>query len=310
MTQEKFMNSIDHIFIVGLGRTGSTLTRHILNSADCIGIGGESHYLCDLPRLGFQTKRSVRQQLARVGDLTSEEGTRRVVDHLFTVRERHLNFWNLTAKKVDREAFLRRLLSINPAERERGLFELAMDIHAAGRPVRGDKTPAHIFFVPQLLQWFPNAKIVHTFRDPRAIYSSRKKKAENKPEQSPRAGLRRLGMPFELISSLHVILNWRRVERYHRQYEAKYPGRYALMKYEDLVQQPQATLERLCDFLDIPLTPPMLLQTVVNSSFMPDGYLGFDAGTITRWRKHMHPLVQRWFLMWLGPQLREYEYES
>jgi hypothetical protein len=82
------------------------------------------------------------------------------------------------------------------------------------------------------------------------------------------------------------------------------------MKYEDLVQQPQATLERLCNFLDIPLTPPMLLQTVVNSSFMPDGSLGFDAGTITRWRKHMHPLVQRWFLMWLGPQLREYEYES
>jgi hypothetical protein len=43
---------------------------------------------------------------------------------------------------------------------------------------------------------------------------------------------------------------------------------------------------------------------------MPDGSLGFDAGTITRWRKHMLPLVQRWFLMWLGPQLREYEYES
>ncbi|HEY7616724.1 MAG TPA: sulfotransferase domain-containing protein, partial [Terriglobales bacterium] len=98
--------------------------------------------------------------------------------------------------------------------------------------------------------------------------------------------------------------------RYHRQYEAKYPGRYTLMKYEDLVQQPQATLERLCNFLDVPLTPPMLLQTVVNSSFMPDGSLGFDAGTITRWRKHMLPLVQRWFLMWLGPQLREYEYES
>ena len=304
------MDSIDHIFIVGLGRTGSTLTRQILNSSDCIGIGGESHYLCDLPRLGFQTRRSVRQRLARVGDIRSEEGARRIVDHLFSIRERHLNFWNLTAKNVDREAFLRRLLAMSPAERERGLFELAMDVHAAGQPVRGDKTPAHIFFVPQLLQWFPNAKIIHTFRDPRATYSSRKKKAENKAEQSPRSGLRRLGIPFQLASSLHVIINWRRVERYHRKYQEKYPGRYTLMKYEDLVQQPEATLQRICSFLDIPLTEPMLRQTVVNSSFMPDGALGFDAGTITRWRNHMHPLVQSWFLMWIGQQLREHGYEK
>src|SRR5574342_940028 len=179
MTQEKFMDSVDHIFIVGLGRTGSTLARHILNSSDCVGIGGESHYLRDLPRLGFQIRRSVRQRLAQVGDLASEEGARRVVEHLFTVRDRHLNFWNFTAKKVDQEAFLRRLVAMNPAERERGLFELAMEVHAGSRPVRGDKTPAHIFFVPQLLEWFPNAKIIHTFRDPRAIYASRKKKAEN-----------------------------------------------------------------------------------------------------------------------------------
>lgn len=304
MSQEKSMDRIEHIFIVGLGRTGSTLTRHILNSSDCLGIGGESHYLCDLPRLGFQTRRSVRQRLARVGDLATDEGTKKVVDHLFTVRDRHLNFWNFAAKNVDREAFLRRLVAIAPTERERGLFELAMEIHAGGRPVRGDKTPAHIFFVPQLLQWFPNSKIIHTFRDPRAIYASRKKKAEKK------TGLRRGGVAFQLASSLHVITNWRRVENRHRRYQEQFPNRYTLLKYEDLVLQPEATLERLCRFLDIPLTDPMLLQTVINSSYLPDGAAGFDVEALTRWRKHMDPLVQRWFKFWLGPELREYGYEK
>jgi len=303
------LENVDHIFIVGLGRTGSTLTRHILNSSDCIGIGGESHYLCDLPRLGFQTRRSVRQRLARVGDLASDDGARQVVEYLFTVRDRHLNFWNFTAKNVDQETFLSRLLAINPEERERGLFELAMEVHAEGWPVRGEKTPAHIFFVPQLLQWFPNAKIIHTFRDPRAIYASRKKKAEDKAGQSARSGLRRLGVVFQLASSLHVIVNWQRVERRHRQYQAQYPGSYTLMKYEDLVQQPEDTLARLCSFLNISLTQSMLSQTVVNSSFLPDGGVGFDAGSITRWRKHMDPLLQRWFKLWLGPQLREYGYK-
>lgn len=310
MTQENVVESTDHIFIVGLGRTGSTLTRHILNSSDCIGIGGESHFLCDLPRLGFQTRRSVRQRLRRVGDLASDEGARRVVEYLFTVRDRHLNFWNFTAKEVDREAFLRRLVAMPSSERERGLFELAMEVHAAGRPVYGEKTPAHIFFVPQLLQWFPNARIIHTFRDPRAIYASRKKKAEDKAGQSARIGLRRLGVVFQLASSLHVIINWRRAERRHQKYQEQYPERYILLKYEDLVQQPEYTLKRLCSFLNIPLTHSMLAQTVVNSSFLPDGGVGFDAGSITRWRKHVDPLVQRWFVMWLGPQLREYGYEA
>ena len=310
MTQGKLMESLDHIFIVGHGRTGSTLTRQILNSSDCVGIGGESHYFIDSTSLGLQARPSMRRQLARVGDLTTDEGARKVVDHFFTLRERRFIFWNFAAKKVDREDFLRRLLAIPPAQRERGLFALAMDVHAAGKPVRGEKTPAHIFFVPELLEWFPNAKIIHTFRDPRAIYSSRKKKAESEGRRPGKAGLRRLGVAFQLVSSLHVIANWRRIESCHRRYQEQFPGRYTLLKYEDLVLQPEDTLEKLCRFLDVPLTQTMLLQTVVNSSFVPDGAAGFEAGAITRWRKHMDPLVQRWFKFWLGPQLRDYGYEA
>lgn len=310
MAEAKSLGSLDHIFIVGHGRTGSTLTRHILNSSDCIGIGGESHYLIDSTSLGIQTRPSMRKQLAQVGDLATDEGARKVVDHLFTIRERRFIFWNLNARRVDREAFLRRLLAIDPAGRERGLFELAMNVHADGRPVRGEKTPAHIFFVPQLLEWFPGAKVIHSFRDPRAIYASRKKKAESEGRRQGRAGLRRLGVAFQLASSLHVIANWRRVENCHRRYQERFPGRYILLKYEDLVLEPESTLERLCHFLDIPLTEPMLLQTVINSSFVPDGAAGFEVGSITRWRKHMDPLLQHWFKLWLGSQLREYGYEA
>jgi hypothetical protein len=310
MTQEKSIESLDHIFIVGHGRTGSTLTRQILNGSDCIGIGGESHYLIDSTSLGIQARPSMRKQLARIGDITTDEGARKVVDYLFAIRERRFIFWNFAAKNVDREDFLRRLLDLSPAQRERGLFALAMEVHAAGKPVRGEKTPAHIFFVSELLEWFPNAKIIHTFRDPRAIYSSRKKKAESEGRRPGKAGLRRLGVAFQLISSLHVIANWRRIERCHRRYQEQFPGRYTLLKYEDLVLQPEDTLEKLCRFLDIPLTQSMLLQTVVNSSFVPDGAAGFEAGAITRWRKHMDPLVQRWFKFWLEPQLRDYGYES
>lgn len=308
--QRKLMNNIDHVFIVGLGRTGSTLTRQILNSSDCIGIGGESHYLGDLPNLGNQTRRSVRHQLLQIGDFSSDEGTIKIVDYLFTIQGRHLAFWNFFTRKVDHDQFMQKMLEMSSAERERGLFELAMQIHAGGRFIRGEKTPAHIFFVPQLLEWFPNAKVIHTFRDPRAVYVSRNRKAENKASVYGGAPLRRLGAAFQLASSFHVLALWRKVVRLHWQLQEQYPSQYMLLKYEDLVINPESTLDKLCHFLEIPRYDSMLKQTVVNSSYLPDGVEGFDAGSINRWRKHMDPLLQRWFKLWLGPKLQEYGYES
>lgn len=299
-----------HIFIVGLGRTGSTLTRQLINSSECAGIAGESHYLSDLPRLGFRDNRGVRQLVNKIGDLATPEGTRKVVDYLFSINKRHLVFWNLSARGVSRDQFLELLLAVPASERERGLFDLAMEAHAGGKPVRGEKTPAHIFFVPQLIQWFPDAKIVHTFRDPRAIYMSRKKKAENKISPSSRSLTVRAGVFFQLISSLHVMTLWRRVERLHRQYLQQFPEQYTLLKYEDLVSEPRAELSKLCEFLGIPLVDAMLDQNVINSSFLPDGAAGFDTGSISRWRKQMDPTLQRWFRLWLGASLERYGYEQ
>lgn len=307
------MQDIDHIFIVGLGRTGSTLTRQILNSSDCIGIGGESHFFRDLPRLGFQSQSGVRHQLAKIGDLTTDEGTKKIVDHLFMPQQKHMVFWNLSAKNINRDEFLQKLLTAdrNSRERaERSLFDLAMEVHANGKPVRGEKTPAHIFFVPELLEWFPNARVIHTFRDPRAIYASRKKKGEKKERSAPKSALRKLGVGFQLLSSLHVIINWTRVVRCHERYQKEYPDRYYLLKYEDLVSEPQTSLEQLSLFLQIELTEAMLEQSVINSSYLPDGAAGFDKTSINRWRKHMDPLVKRWFSAWCKPALREFGYQK
>lgn len=306
--QDYSMPGTEYIFIVGLGRTGSTLTRAILNSSDRVGIGGESHYLCDLPRLGFQTRRSVRQKIKKIGDLSSDEGVRRIVDTFFSQRDHHLNFWNLAEKPIGREEFLNQVLASDRTER--ALFDLALSVHAQGKPIRGDKTPAHIFFVPQLLEWFPGAKIIHTFRDPRAIYSSRKKKSQKKGLPTFNAGLRRFGAGFELLSSLHVIVNWKRVIHYHDQYRARFPERYTLLKYEDLVCNPERTLHNLCAFLDIELTPKMFEQTVVNSSYFPDGAIGFDAASTDRWREHMDPVLKRWFSIWCRGDFERFGYAA
>ena len=39
------VSSADHVFVVGLSRSGTTLVRHILNSHSKLAIAPESHYL-------------------------------------------------------------------------------------------------------------------------------------------------------------------------------------------------------------------------------------------------------------------------
>lgn len=298
----------DHIFIVGMGRTGSTLTRRILNSSSEVGIGGESHFLRNLPRIGFRAQRSFRQTLAGVGDLSSETGARQVVDYIFSDHGRHYNFWNFRAKQIDRQEFLCRLLESDRSDR--ALFDLAMAIHAGEKPIRGEKTPAHIYNVPLLLEWFPNARIIHTFRDPRAIYISSRRKAAQRGVPLRSAILRKSGMLFDLYASLHLIVVWRKIIDFHRRYARDYPCHYYLLKYEDLVSNPKHSLQNLCDFLEIPFTDAMLQQTVINSSYRADGEIeGFDTSAIDRWRRHLHPLINRWFILWCRHDLLEFGYQ-
>ena len=185
-----------------------------------------------------------------------------------------------------------------------------MAVHAQGKPIRGEKTPAHIYFVPTLLAWFPNAKIIHTFRDPRAIYISSKTKADKKYRPRYSALFRKLGVLFELYSSLQIILPWLQMIRLHHRYRKLYPNQYYLSRYEHLVCAPQDSLRDLCDFLEIDFTEPMLQQSVINSSYVPNSQIaGFDMSAIDRWREHLHPLINKWFLLWCRKRLVEFGYQ-
>jgi Sulfotransferase family len=295
-----------YIFIVGLPRTGTTLTRFILNCSEEAGLGGESHFFGGRPRLGFRARRSFRHQIAKIGDLTTDAGARQVIDYIYSIDKN--NFWGKLAKSVDREEFLGRFLATDRSERS--LLDVAMSFYAHSKPVRGEKTPAHIYSVPTLFEWFPNTKVIHVFRDPRAIYISlrRKRKKDRISRHNPI--FQRLGLIVEFYVSLSLIGAWIRVIKLHRHYKQCYSNSYYLLKYEDLISDPRATLGKLCDFLEVEFTEKMLQQVVVNSSFTPEGQVqGFDTQAIDRWRKHVHPIIHRWFNFWCKNYLLEFGYQ-
>ncbi len=299
------MSKPTHIFIVGLSRTGTTLTRESLNSSHEVGIGGESMFFGDRRVLGLVRREGYRDKFARVGDLTTDEGAKRIVDYIYGVNPKH--FWGKIASRVDRDEFTRCLLATDRSER--ALLDLGMTCHAGNKLIRGDKTPAHLYAVPTLLEWYPKAKVIHCFRDPRAVYISNKRKYENRQLPRLSAMARRTDLFFELYASLDVALAWLRAIRLHREYRQRYSGQYYLSKFEDLLLTPRESLEKLCRFLEIPFQESMTEQLVLNSSFLPKRQrAGFDTSAISRWRQYLHPIINRWFALWCGKHYAEFGY--
>jgi hypothetical protein len=303
------MNQTEHIFIVGMDRTGTTLTRNILNCSDTIGMAGEAQYFRRRPHSSVFPDRGHRGLFKKVGDISTDKGAKRIVDRLFRDLNAFSGFWHFSSSGFDREDFLSKLLKTE--HRERALLDLALKFHARGKSIPGEKTPANIFFVPTILEWFPNAKIIHMFRDPRAIYASRKNKKEKRTLPRLNRIMQRTGLVFEFYASNRVIIDWLQSIQFHRQYQEKYSRKYYLSKYEDLVCNPEFALHRLCSFLRIDLSEAMLQPPVVNSSFVPRGssWVGFDTSTTDRWRKHTHPLISQWMTWRCKKQLLEYGYE-
>jgi hypothetical protein len=292
-----------HVFIAGLPRTGSTLTHRILNRSPLVRLAGETYFLG--PRSVTDPRRGAARRFMAAGDLRTEAGLQAVVTAIYASRGK--NFWSRFAATVDRATFER---ALRDGERtDRGLFDAALRTFADGRPVAGDKTPEHIHAVPRLLAWFPGARVVHTFRDPRAIYVSLRRK-EREETISPLGRLaRRSGPLFELYASTSLALCWRQMARLHRRYEAAYPGRYRLQRFEDLLADPERAVTGLCEFIGVPFAPAMLEQVVHNSSYAPKrSGAGIDRQAADRWRGQLPRWTQQWLSLLCGKELEAFGY--
>lgn len=297
------------VFIVGVSRSGTSLMRRILNKSSEIGIAKENHFLGHLI-----SNEGMRQRLRRVADITDDAGAREFVDSLYsgrlarTSRLRGMSTqWEWIVKRVDREELLARILASDRSER--ALFTLMMQLFAdhGGKRIIGEKTPAHFRFATTLLEWFPNGKIIHMLRDPRAIFVSELRRRTDQAVTWPYRELRRFPPLFKLFILLQVSLVWREsVRRCYRQVESS-PDRYLAVRFEDLVRGPEAQVRQICTFLGVEFEERMLQQKVVSRGFAA-GETGFDAMAADRWRKEISPLAGAWFFFLFRKDLRRLGY--
>jgi hypothetical protein len=297
------------IFIVGVSRSGTTLTRRILDKHSRIGIATENHYLGHL--LAWE---GTRHYLRRVGDLHDDGNVRALVELIYSgelqrrSRLRELSpYWRWLSDKVPRGDIERYLLASDRSER--GIFEAFLRVYAdrRGKAIMGEKTPAHLAYVETLLEWFPDGRVIHCLRDPRAIYVSELRRRSELAVGFPYRQLSAVPALLQRFVLLQVVWAWAGAVQRHRVLSRRFPGRYRLLRFEDLVTSPEAELDQLCAFLGVAAEPRMLEQRVTSKGARV-GELGFDAEAAVRWRSHLDRGTLRSLQRLLGRRLPEMGY--
>jgi hypothetical protein len=297
------------IFIVGVSRSGTTLMRRILDRHSRVAIATENHYLGHL--LAWE---GARYYFRRWGDLRDDAAVAELVDVIYSgefqrrSRLRELSpYWRWLTSKVPREDIEAYLLASDRSER--GIFEAFLRIYAdrRGKAIIGEKTPAHIAYVETLLEWFPDGRVIHCIRDPRAIYVSELRRRMQHAVHFPYRQLAVIPAVLGRFVLLEVVWAWASAVHRHRTLQRRFPDRYRVVRFEDVVATPQDTLGSVCDFLGIALEPHMLEQKVTSRGALV-GEAGFDSGAAQRWREDIDPGARRAIEQLLGRRLLEMGY--
>ncbi len=307
--------SHEYVFIVGCARSGTSLLRLILSQSARLCIAPETHFMRRFSSLE-------RRGSKRSASLADKQSLARTIDLMYSGQQPpESTYWRWLQRTVDRASFQERVRALDGTDQ--ALFALLMQIYAeqtkggAGEGlILGEKTPSHLHYIPTLLEWFPGAHVIHTFRDPRAILVSELKKMRKKGREGPKRVFRSmpdwmvepLELPFEL---LHTTQAWTSAARWHAYCEKRYPGNYAMVRFEDLVTEPEQQIRRLCAFLDIPFEPAMVGEVqVIGSGYGAQhrGARGFDQSALYRWKANLPPAVELWFRIVGGEQMKKFGY--
>jgi len=163
---------------------------------------------------------------------------------------------------------------------------------AAGKPIACEQTPRNIFYARALLDLYPASHVVHIVRDPRAVMASQKKRWQRRrlsssPSRVPHYESLRVWVNYHPYTIARL---WSRATAEAVALEAH--PRVTLVRFEDLVLEPESTVRRLCERIGLGYEPRMLDVGQVNSSHQTAAggtRRGLHSDAIDQWRDVLSP---------------------
>ncbi len=217
------------VFFVGRGRSGTTLLSKILNTHPQISVTPEGLFIRNLYGK-YQNSNWNQPELEEF------------IDDVF--QENKLEYW-----EVDKTEFKRKYIENLTDQKVSCFAEACLHIYrcyaafqgkSLDNIVLGDKNPHYSLYIPQLRALYPTAIFVHLVRDYRDNILSFK------------------NVDFDVNNTAALAERWtifnKRIDKaLHSYHERSY-----LLRYEDVIAQPEDTLKNLCQYLGVSYDERML----------------------------------------------------
>lgn len=214
------IESVPFVFIVGRGRSGTTLLQTILDTHEQIQFPIESRLIIYLSR-----KYSGNHKL-------TDKFIRSFLDDLF-LENKFRTHWKIKRKELES------LLNLNLGQVLS--FETLCKIVYLQYPsifnktkikLIGDKNPTYSLFTGQLIDFFPNARFIHLIRNPKDNIVSHRD-------------------TFSRSNIAFLAHGWISYNHFIEKYKKLFPDKFITIRYEDLVSNPTSTITIIAKHLNI-----------------------------------------------------------
>lgn len=265
-------------FILGSGRSGTTLLATILNRHSRICVTPETHF--------FQ---HVSLYPGGLSSFASDwpESIRKIAQKMPPT-----NSWDPVSSC---EIIVQKLGSrpVTATEAFRALGELiASDVR---KPLWIEKTPMHNYFIPEIRSCFPSAPIIHIVRDGRDVANS-------------------MVTANWCSSYFENLTRWVAELRATELALRNDPYSYSL-RYEDLVSDPEGSISRLCEFLRVGFEPAMLTPDGSEQNLIEAGMSHkeqvrepISASKVSAWRTKLSDEQKATSTLLAGSELQRWNY--
>lgn len=230
------LKDIPIFFILGRPRSGTTLLTTLFNAHPNVRIAPE-----------FPIMLFLYQRFKRV-KTWDEPAIRSFVDHAFYFsKTTKINQRRVENLRIDKDFIISEMLKYKQEDITiqlllKSINYYAFSIYSKGTTkIIGDKNPVYSIYANRFRKIFPEAKFICIIRDHRDTYISMRSLAEKE-------------VAVEAPSVPLQVSRWRYFVQLFHNCKRRFPEKFYILRYEDLVTDQEKTFRSLCEFLGIEYT--------------------------------------------------------
>ena len=261
------------IFVVGNSRSGTTMAGRILGRSPEVHTFGELHFF----------EHMVDSVQVRQRPELSQRDAEALVRRLLTSSRQ--DFF-ATVEPQSYADDVQRILTSIESQDAVSLYRttLAFETARAGAQIPCEQTPRYLFFLDEILDAIPHARVIVMIRDPRAVLVSQANKWRRRflgATNIPRREALRAWSNYHPLLTTKLWESCSKVARRHAKDE-----RVMEVRFEDLVASPEKLVRAMAAHTNVPFTEDMLAVPQVGSSHGKDApeTLGINPQMGSSWR--------------------------